>query len=100
MCYLFIYFFLFLIGHFGRINLVSTVLNPHFLPEITKILNKICPGCKSIRKENRAKVRYTLHALYRLNALEVCSKFFLLKECNKFFQLCKKDSSFSFKLYN
>ncbi|KAF7828324.1 DNA-directed RNA polymerase IV subunit 1 isoform X1 [Senna tora] len=38
-------------GHFGVIKFPFPVLHPYFLSEIAEILNKICPGCKSIRQE-------------------------------------------------
>ncbi|VFR01917.1 unnamed protein product [Cuscuta campestris] len=42
-------------GHFGLINLPYTIINPFFLPEVAQILNKICPGCKSVRR-SRIKI--------------------------------------------
>lgn len=45
-------------GHFGVINFPYTIIHPYFVSEVVQILNKICPGCKSIRRERRAKVRY------------------------------------------
>ncbi|KAK1586944.1 hypothetical protein Q3G72_007867 [Acer saccharum] len=38
-------------GHFGFIKFPFTLQHPYFLSEVAKILNKICPGCKSIRKD-------------------------------------------------
>ncbi|KAF8095702.1 hypothetical protein N665_0325s0005 [Sinapis alba] len=38
-------------GHFGVINLKYPVINPYFLKEIAALLNKICPGCKYMRKK-------------------------------------------------
>ncbi|XVF51564.1 hypothetical protein PTKIN_Ptkin04bG0194800 [Pterospermum kingtungense] len=38
-------------GHFGVIKFPYTILHPYFLSEVVQILNKICPGCKSIRKD-------------------------------------------------
>ncbi|KAJ0049670.1 hypothetical protein Pint_16034 [Pistacia integerrima] len=38
-------------GHFGLIKFPYTIQHPYFLSEVTKILNRICPGCKSIRKD-------------------------------------------------
>lgn len=46
------------LGHFGHIKLPFTVLNPYFVSEVVQVLNKICPGCKSIRQDLRVKVRY------------------------------------------
>lgn len=42
-------------GHFGVIDFPYTILHPYFISEVVQILNKICPGCKSIRRERRAK---------------------------------------------
>ncbi|KAB1217169.1 DNA-directed RNA polymerase IV subunit 1 [Morella rubra] len=42
-------------GHFGVIKFPFTILHPYFVSEVAKILNKICPGCKSIRQELRIK---------------------------------------------
>ncbi|EXC17779.1 DNA-directed RNA polymerase D subunit 1 [Morus notabilis] len=42
-------------GHFGHIKLPFTVLNPYFVSEVVQVLNKICPGCKSIRQDLRVK---------------------------------------------
>ncbi|XP_051137379.1 DNA-directed RNA polymerase IV subunit 1 isoform X2 [Andrographis paniculata] len=36
-------------GHFGLINLPYTILHPYYMSEVSQILNKICPGCKSAR---------------------------------------------------
>ncbi|KAL5751094.1 hypothetical protein ACOSP7_025697 [Xanthoceras sorbifolium] len=38
-------------GHFGFIKFPYTIQHPYFLSEVSKVLNKICPGCKSIRKD-------------------------------------------------
>ncbi|XP_052209737.1 DNA-directed RNA polymerase IV subunit 1 isoform X2 [Diospyros lotus] len=38
-------------GHFGVIRFPFTILHPYFLSEIAQILNKICPGCKSVRRD-------------------------------------------------
>ncbi|KAG8659279.1 DNA-directed RNA polymerase IV subunit 1 [Manihot esculenta] len=40
-------------GHFGVIKFPFTILHPYYLSEVVKILNKVCPGCKSIRKETK-----------------------------------------------
>ncbi|XP_057993467.1 DNA-directed RNA polymerase IV subunit 1 isoform X2 [Hevea brasiliensis] len=41
-------------GHFGVIKFPFTILHPYYLSEVVQILNKVCPGCKSIRKETKA----------------------------------------------
>ncbi|KAI3787610.1 hypothetical protein L1987_42201 [Smallanthus sonchifolius] len=38
-------------GHIGLIKFPFTILHPYFLPEVAQILNKICPGCKSLKKD-------------------------------------------------
>ncbi|MCD7452091.1 DNA-directed RNA polymerase [Datura stramonium] len=38
-------------GHFGLINFPYTILNPYFVSEVAQILKKICPGCKSVRRD-------------------------------------------------
>ncbi|CAA7059002.1 unnamed protein product [Microthlaspi erraticum] len=38
-------------GHFGVINFKYSIINPYFVKEIAALLNKICPGCKYIRKK-------------------------------------------------
>ncbi|XP_071693207.1 DNA-directed RNA polymerase IV subunit 1-like [Rutidosis leptorrhynchoides] len=45
-------------GHIGLIKFPFTILHPYFLPEVAKILNKICPGCKCLKK-NKAKKTVT-----------------------------------------
>ncbi|KAF5184988.1 Dna-directed rna polymerase iv subunit [Thalictrum thalictroides] len=42
-------------GHYGIIRLPMDFCHPYFVPEIVKILNKFCPGCKS---EIQTKVSY------------------------------------------
>ncbi|KAI7993950.1 DNA-directed RNA polymerase IV subunit 1 [Camellia lanceoleosa] len=41
-------------GHFGVIKFRLTIIHPYFISEFAQILNKICPGCKSVRR-NRVK---------------------------------------------
>lgn len=36
-------------GHFAVIKFPFTVLHPYFISETAQVLNKICPGCKSVR---------------------------------------------------
>ncbi|XP_023643709.1 DNA-directed RNA polymerase IV subunit 1 [Capsella rubella] len=38
-------------GHFGVVNFQYAIINPYFLKEIAALLNKICPGCKYIKKK-------------------------------------------------
>ncbi|XP_059276067.1 DNA-directed RNA polymerase IV subunit 1 isoform X1 [Lycium ferocissimum] len=38
-------------GHLGLIIFPYTILNPYFVSEVAQILKKICPGCKSVRRD-------------------------------------------------
>ncbi|KAJ9549787.1 hypothetical protein OSB04_022330 [Centaurea solstitialis] len=42
-------------GHIGLIKFPFTILHPYFLPEVAQILNKICPGCKNLKKDKGKK---------------------------------------------
>ncbi|KVH95462.1 Aspartate decarboxylase-like domain-containing protein [Cynara cardunculus var. scolymus] len=42
-------------GHLGLIKFPFTILHPYFLPEVAQILNKICPGCKNLKKDKGKK---------------------------------------------
>ncbi|KAJ7952384.1 DNA-directed RNA polymerase subunit [Quillaja saponaria] len=42
-------------GHFGVIKFPFRILHPYFLSEIAQILNQVCPGCKSVRKDLKVK---------------------------------------------
>ncbi|OVA16149.1 RNA polymerase [Macleaya cordata] len=44
-------------GHFGAIKLPLDLFHPYFISETVQILNKVCPGCRSI-KDLQTKVRY------------------------------------------
>lgn len=46
-------------GHFGVINFPYTILHPYFMPEVAKVLNQICPGCKSSR---HTKIKKAAHS--------------------------------------
>lgn len=63
-------FYGFCLGHFGVINLKYPVINPYFLKEIAALLNKICPGCKYMRKKQsqvfKKKNIITLQTLFTL----------------------------------
>lgn len=45
------------VGHYGLIKFPFTILHPYYISEVAQILNKICPGCKSLRVD-KVKVRY------------------------------------------
>ncbi|KAG5539714.1 hypothetical protein RHGRI_020056 [Rhododendron griersonianum] len=36
-------------GHFGVIKFPFTILHPYFIAETAQVLNRICPGCKSVK---------------------------------------------------
>ncbi|CAM9002666.1 unnamed protein product [Rhodiola kirilowii] len=42
-------------GHYGVVKFACTILHPYFVSEIVKLLNKVCPACKSVRKDSKAK---------------------------------------------
>ncbi|XP_076942895.1 DNA-directed RNA polymerase IV subunit 1-like [Bidens hawaiensis] len=42
-------------GHIGLIKFPFTILHPYYLPEVVQILNKICPGCKKLKKDKNKK---------------------------------------------
>lgn len=42
-------------GHFGVIKLRTDIFHPYYAPELVKILNSICPGCKCSKSEVRTK---------------------------------------------
>ncbi|XLR05128.1 hypothetical protein S83_071326, partial [Arachis hypogaea] len=47
-------------GHYGMIKFNVAIPHPYFLWEMTQILNKICPACKSIQEKLSSKVNYVL----------------------------------------
>lgn len=59
-------------GHFGVINFPYTIIHPYFVSEVVQILNKICPGCKSIRRERRAKGAKAGAKLDQLRSCKYC----------------------------
>ncbi|AAG12662.1 RNA polymerase IIA largest subunit, putative; 12353-6556 [Arabidopsis thaliana] len=69
-------------GHFGVINFAYSIINPYFLKEVAALLNKICPGCKYIRKkqfqiteDQPERCRYcTLNTGYPLMKFRVTTK--------------------------
>lgn len=58
-------------GHFGFVKFPYTILNPYFLPEIAQLLNKICPGCKSMLP-NKAKSRKALSMRQESKTCKYC----------------------------
>ncbi|WOL10016.1 hypothetical protein Cni_G18770 [Canna indica] len=49
-------------GHYGFIKLPKTIYHPFFLTEVVHILNQICPGCKSVKKDLQMKSSFILEA--------------------------------------
>ncbi|KAE9613175.1 putative DNA-directed RNA polymerase [Lupinus albus] len=60
-------------GHYGVIKFPFVILHPYFMSEIAQILNKICPGCKSIRRELQNKAAQILSGVKHLNGCKYCS---------------------------
>ncbi|XP_021290975.1 DNA-directed RNA polymerase IV subunit 1 isoform X3 [Herrania umbratica] len=59
-------------GHFGVINFPYAILHPYFLSEVVQILNKICPGCKSVRKDLRIKGANSVSKVNRRKGCKYC----------------------------
>ncbi|XWS61838.1 hypothetical protein CRYUN_Cryun07bG0159800 [Craigia yunnanensis] len=59
-------------GHFGVIKFPYTILHPYFLSEVVQILNKICPGCKSMRKDQWIKGANSLSRLSQRKGCKYC----------------------------
>ncbi|KAB2018223.1 hypothetical protein ES319_D08G214600v1 [Gossypium barbadense] len=59
-------------GHFGVIKFPYTILHPFFLSEVVHILNKICPGCKSIRKDLWMKGANSIARLLETKGCKYC----------------------------
>ncbi|KAI7738062.1 hypothetical protein M8C21_018051 [Ambrosia artemisiifolia] len=62
-------------GHVGLIKFPFTILHPYFLPEVAQILNKICPGCKNLRKD-KAKNNGTTSPVQTQKICKYCDKSF------------------------
>ncbi|KAJ1416079.1 RNA polymerase, alpha subunit [Sesbania bispinosa] len=60
-------------GHFGVIKFPFMILHPYFMSEIAEILNKICPACKSIRRELRIKAAALISGIKQPNGCKYCS---------------------------
>ncbi|GAB2274023.1 hypothetical protein Dimus_008792 [Dionaea muscipula] len=60
-------------GHFGVIKFPYTILNPYYISEVAYILNKFCPGCKSMRQDSRAKVSSKVD-IFQLKGCKYCVK--------------------------
>ncbi|XP_074264846.1 DNA-directed RNA polymerase IV subunit 1-like [Silene latifolia] len=60
-------------GHFGVINFPYTILHPYFISEVVQILNGICPGCKSVRRERRAKSAKNKARIDQLKPCRYCA---------------------------
>ncbi|GJW24480.1 DNA-directed RNA polymerase IV subunit 1 isoform X1 [Tanacetum coccineum] len=61
-------------GHIGLIKFPFTILHPYFLLEVAQILNKICPGCKNLKKTKKNG------AVPVVQALKIC------KYCDRSFK--------------
>ncbi|KAK6158123.1 hypothetical protein DH2020_005437 [Rehmannia glutinosa] len=74
-------------GHFGLINFPFTILNPYFMSEVAQILNKICPGCKSIRRGNvKGKSKYGYPRMkFKVSSKDVFAKTAIIAEVHEMF---------------
>ncbi|XP_038905038.1 DNA-directed RNA polymerase IV subunit 1 isoform X1 [Benincasa hispida] len=59
-------------GHFGVIKFPYTIIHPYFLSEVAQVLNKVCPGCKSIRQELWGKVEDPTSDYHRPKGCRYC----------------------------
>lgn len=48
-------------GHFGLIKFPFTILHPYFISDVAKVLNRICPGCKSVRRRVKSASPTSTH---------------------------------------
>ncbi|KAK6137568.1 hypothetical protein DH2020_028688 [Rehmannia glutinosa] len=73
--------------HFGLINFPFTILNPYFMSEVAQILNKICPGCKSIRRGNvKGKSKYGYPRMkFKVSSKDVFAKTAIIAEVHEMF---------------
>ncbi|KAJ0629037.1 putative DNA-directed RNA polymerase [Helianthus annuus] len=62
-------------GHIGLIKFPFTILHPYYLPEVAQILNKICPGCKNLRRD-KAKNNVTASPVQTPKVCKYCDKTF------------------------
>ncbi|KAA8522336.1 hypothetical protein F0562_013303 [Nyssa sinensis] len=76
-------------GHFGVIKFPFTTLHPYFISEVTQVLNKICPGCKSIRRD-RVKSADSTSRQQRRNC-KYCDGSFKDYYPTMKFKVCSKD---------
>ncbi|KAL8253727.1 hypothetical protein R6Q59_031948 [Mikania micrantha] len=60
-------------GHTGLIKFPFTILHPYFLPEVAQILNKICPGCKNLKKD-KAKNNVKVSPIQNHKNCKYCDK--------------------------
>ncbi|KAF5734840.1 DNA-directed RNA polymerase IV subunit 1 [Tripterygium wilfordii] len=59
-------------GHFGAIKFPFTIIHPYYMSEVAQILNKVCPGCKSIRKKLHFKGAESISQENWLTACRYC----------------------------
>ncbi|XP_019421599.1 PREDICTED: DNA-directed RNA polymerase IV subunit 1-like isoform X1 [Lupinus angustifolius] len=78
-------------GHCGMIKFPFGILHPYFMSEIAQILNKICPGCKSIRRELQNKAAQILSGVKQLNGCKYCSGSFMVRYPTMKFRVSSND---------
>ncbi|KAE9606928.1 putative DNA-directed RNA polymerase [Lupinus albus] len=78
-------------GHCGMIKFPFAILHPYFMSEIAQILNKICPGCKSIRRELQNKAAQILSGVKQLNGCRYCSGSFMVRYPTMKFRVSSND---------
>ncbi|KAK9276983.1 hypothetical protein L1049_006522 [Liquidambar formosana] len=70
-------------GHFGVIKFPVTILHPYFISEVAQILNKICPGCKSIDKIYGSRVLIRHLDIIGLRVANIVVKTAIIVEINE-----------------
>ncbi|KAE9614167.1 putative DNA-directed RNA polymerase [Lupinus albus] len=60
-------------GHFGVIKFPFGIFHPYFLSEIAEILNRICPGCKSILRELCTKGEKSMSRINKTSGCKYCA---------------------------
>lgn len=69
------YLFVICLGHFGVIKLPATIYHPYLVNEVVHILNQICPGCKSIKKQTRKDMQIKVSPVVLCDILPIlCDK--------------------------
>ncbi|KAK7252639.1 hypothetical protein RIF29_36728 [Crotalaria pallida] len=78
-------------GHYGVIKFPFPILHPYFMSETAQILNKICPGCKSIRRELGNKAAQLISGIKLPSGCKYCSGNFMVRYPTMKFRVSSND---------